>query len=465
MKQLIASLCLGLGLALGAGFATAQTAPAVETAAPAEVLTASADAAAEAAPAAEAAVTVDKGDVAWMMVATILVVLMVLPGLALFYGGLVRSKNMLSVLMQVMVVFSLISVLWAVYGYSLAFGGEGLIIGNLDKLFLLGVTPDSLADTFTDGVKIPEYVFIAFQATFAGITCALIVGSFAERMKFASVLLFCVIWFTFSYLPIAHMVWGAGGYLLDKGALDFAGGTVVHINAAMAGLVGAYMVGKRIGYGKEPMAPHNLTLTMVGASLLWVGWFGFNAGSNLEANAAVGLPFINTLFATAAAVLAWSLGEAMLKGKASMLGAASGAVAGLVAITPACGSVGPMGGIVIGLVSGFGCLWGVTSLKKILGADDSLDVFGIHGIGGIIGALLVGVFGAPGLGGTGGDDFAIGSQLLIQAEGVVITMVWSSVVAYIAYKLVDMTLGLRVTDEAEREGLDISSHGETAYSR
>ena len=459
MKQLIASLCLGLGLALGAGFATAQTAPAVETAAPAEVLTASADAAAE------AAVTVDKGDVAWMMVATILVVLMVLPGLALFYGGLVRSKNMLSVLMQVMVVFSLISVLWAVYGYSLAFGGEGLIIGNLDKLFLLGVTPDSLADTFTDGVKIPEYVFIAFQATFAGITCALIVGSFAERMKFASVLLFCVIWFTFSYLPIAHMVWGAGGYLLDKGALDFAGGTVVHINAAMAGLVGAYMVGKRIGYGKEPMAPHNLTLTMVGASLLWVGWFGFNAGSNLEANAAVGLPFINTLFATAAAVLAWSLGEAMLKGKASMLGAASGAVAGLVAITPACGSVGPMGGIVIGLVSGFGCLWGVTSLKKILGADDSLDVFGIHGIGGIIGALLVGVFGAPGLGGTGGDDFAIGSQLLIQAEGVVITMVWSSVVAYIAYKLVDMTLGLRVTDEAEREGLDISSHGETAYSR
>jgi Amt family ammonium transporter len=465
MKQLIASLCLGLGLALGAGFATAQTAPAVETAAPAEVLTASADAAAEAAPAAEAAVTVDKGDVAWMMVATILVVLMVLPGLALFYGGLVRSKNMLSVLMQVMVVFSLISVLWAVYGYSLAFGGEGLIIGNLDKLFLLGVTPDSLADTFTDGVKIPEYVFIAFQATFAGITCALIVGSFAERMKFASVLLFCVIWFTFSYLPIAHMVWGAGGYLLDKGALDFAGGTVVHINAAMAGLVGAYMVGKRIGYGKEPMAPHNLTLTMVGASLLWVGWFGFNAGSNLEANAAVGLPFINTLFATAAAVLAWSLGEALLKGKASMLGAASGAVAGLVAITPACGSVGPMGGIVIGLVSGFGCLWGVTSLKKILGADDSLDVFGIHGIGGIIGALLVGVFGAPGLGGTGGDDFAIGSQLLIQAEGVVITMVWSSVVAYIAYKLVDMTLGLRVTDEAEREGLDISSHGETAYSR
>ncbi len=425
-------------------------APAAEAAAPAE---------------AEVAPTVDKGDVTWMMISTILVVLMVLPGLALFYGGLVRSKNMLSVLMQVMVVFSLISVLWAFYGYSLAFGGEGLIIGNLDKVFLMGVTADSLADTFTDGVKIPEYIFIAFQATFAGITCALIVGSFAERIKFGSVLLFCAIWFTFSYLPIAHMVWGAGGYLLDKGALDFAGGTVVHINAAMAGLVGAYVLGPRIGYGKEAMAPHSLTLTMVGASMLWVGWFGFNAGSNLEANTGVGLPFINTLLATAAAVLAWSIGEALTKGKASMLGAASGAVAGLVAITPACGSVGPMGGIVIGLVSGFVCLWGVSGLKKMLGADDSLDVFGIHGIGGIIGALLVGVFGAPGLGGTGGDDFSIGGQLFIQAEGVVITMVWSAVVAFIAYKIVDMTLGLRVSEEAEREGLDITSHGETAYNR
>ncbi|MBA4267752.1 MAG: ammonia channel protein, partial [Comamonadaceae bacterium] len=349
---------------------------------------------------------------------------------ALFYGGLVRSKNMLSVLMQVMVVFSLICVLWAVYGYSLAFGGEGLIIGNLDRVFLMGINADSLADTFTDGVKIPEYIFVAFQATFAGITCALIVGSFAERMKFSAVLLFCAIWFTFSYLPIAHMVWGVGGYLLDKGALDFAGGTVVHINAAMAGLVGAYMVGKRIGYGKEAMAPHSLTLTMVGASLLWVGWFGFNAGSNLEANGGAGLAFINTLFATAAAVLAWCIGEALGKGKASMLGAASGAVAGLVAITPACGSVGPMGGIIIGLVSGFVCLWGVNGLKKMLGADDSLDVFGIHGIGGIIGAILVGVFAAPGLGGTGGDDFSIGSQVLIQAEGVLITMVWSSVVAF-----------------------------------
>ena len=484
MKKSIASLLLGLGLAaslvFGATHATAQTAtetPAAVTAPAADVAPAAPapEAAAavteavavEAAPAEAAAPapTVDKGDVAWMMVSTILVILMVIPGLALFYGGLVRSKNMLSVLMQVMVVFSLISVLWALYGYSLAFGGEGLIIGNFDKVFLLGVTADSLADTFTEGVKIPEYIFIAFQATFAGITCALIVGSFAERIKFSAVLLFSAIWFTFSYLPIAHMVWGAGGYLLDKGALDFAGGTVVHINAAMAGLVGAYVVGKRIGYGREAMAPHSLTLTMVGASLLWVGWFGFNAGSNLESNGGATLAFINTLVATAAAVLAWSVGEAMHKGKASMLGAASGAVAGLVAITPACGSVGPMGAIVIGLISGFLCLWGVAGLKKMLGADDSLDVFGVHGVGGIVGALLTGVFAAPSLGGTGGDDFSIPGQLFIQAEGVVITMVWSAVVAYIAYKIVDMLVGLRVTEEEEREGLDIASHGESAYNR
>ncbi|WP_288254679.1 ammonium transporter [uncultured Hydrogenophaga sp.] len=470
MKKFLASLLLGLGLAIGGGAAIAQTTttetPPAATAPAAEAPAATPAAApAAAAEAPAAAPTVDKGDVAWMLVSTILVLLMVVPGLALFYGGLVRSKNMLSVLMQVMVVFSLISVLWAIYGYSLAFGGEGLIIGNLDKLFLMGVTPESLADTFTENVKIPEYVFIAFQCTFAGITCALIVGSFAERIKFGSVLLFCALWFTFSYLPIAHMVWGAGGYLLDKGALDFAGGTVVHINAGMAGLVGAYVLGKRIGYGKEALTPHSLTLTMVGASLLWVGWFGFNAGSNLEANTGVGLPFINTLLATAAAVLAWCIGEALSKGKASMLGAASGAVAGLVAITPACGSVGPMGAIVIGLVAGFLCLWGVNGLKKMLGADDSLDVFGVHGVGGIVGAILVGVFAAPGLGGTGGEDFSIGSQVLIQAEGVLITMVWSSVVAFICYKIVDMVMGLRVSEEAEREGLDITSHGETAYHR
>jgi Amt family ammonium transporter len=468
MKKLITICALGL-LALGLGGAalaqdTAASAPVAEAveAAAAAVTEAAPEAAA---PAAAAVPAVHKGDVAWMMTATLLVIFMALPGLALFYGGLVRSKNMLSVLMQVMVVFSLISVLWAVYGYSLAFGGEGLIIAGLDKLFLAGVTMDSLADTFSDDVKLPEYVFIAFQATFAGITCALIVGAFAERIKFSAVLLFSVLWFTFCYLPIAHMVWGTGGYLLDKGALDFAGGTVVHINAGVAGLVGAYMLGKRIGFGKESMAPHSLTLTMVGACMLWVGWFGFNAGSNLEATSGAALAFINTMFATAAAVLAWCVGEALTKGKASMLGAASGAVAGLVAITPACGSVGPMGGIVIGLAAGFVCLWGVNGLKRMIGADDSLDVFGVHGVGGILGALLTGVFTAPGLGGTGGEDFSIGSQVLIQAEGVIITIVWSAVVAFIAYKIVDMVVGLRVTEESEREGLDITSHGETAYNK
>ena len=435
----------------------------VPSAAPAAAPVAGATTAA--APEAAAVPMVHKGDVAWMMTATMLVVFMAVPGVALFYGGLVRSKNMLSVLMQVMVVFSLITVLWVVYGYSLAFGGEGLIIAGLDKMFLAGVTKSSLADTFTADVKIPEYLFIAFQATFAGITCALIVGSFAERMKFSGVLLFSVIWFTLCYLPIAHMVWGAGGYLLGKGALDFAGGTVVHINAGVAGLVGAYMLGKRIGYGKEAMAPHNLALTMVGAAMLWVGWFGFNAGSNLEANDGATLAFINTLVATAAAVLAWCVAEGLMKGKASMLGAASGAVAGLVAITPACGSVGPMGAIVIGALSGVVCLWGVTGLKRMLGADDSLDVFGIHGLGGILGALLTGVFTAPGLGGTGGDSFSIASQLFVQAEGVVITIVWSAVVALIAFKIVDITVGMRVSEEDEREGLDIAYHGETAYNK
>lgn len=421
-------------------------------------------AAEEAMPAAEEPeIIVDKGDTAWMMVATLLVILMTVPGLALFYGGLVRSKNMLSVLMQVLVVFSLISVVWAVYGYSIAFGGEGLIYGDFSRVFLSGITADSLADTFTDNVKIPELIFVAFQCTFAGITCALIVGSFAERIKFSAVLLFSVLWFTFSYAPIAHMVWGAGGYLLDKGALDFAGGTVVHINAAVAGLVGAYMVGKRIGYGKEALPPHNLTLTMVGASLLWVGWFGFNAGSNLEANGGAGLAFINTLLATAAAVLAWSLAESIFKGKASMLGGASGAVAGLVAITPACGSVGPMGAIIIGLIGGFLCLWGVSGLKSMLGADDSLDVFGVHGIGGIVGALLTGVFTDASLGGIGMDT-SIMEQVMIQGEGVVITILWSGIVAAISYKVVDIIVGLRVPEDIEREGLDTTSHGERAYN-
>jgi ammonium transporter, Amt family len=399
------------------------------------------------------------------------------------------------VLMQVFVVTALIYVLWTLYGYSVAFTAGNPFMGGFDKVFLKGVTPESVAATFSKGVVIPELTFFTFQATFAAITCALIVGSFAERIRFSAVLLFVVLWFTFSYLPIAHMVWywdgpdaitdaktletvtANAGWLWAKGALDFAGGTVVHVNAGVAGLVGAYVLGKRIGYGRESLAPHSLTLTMVGAALLWVGWFGFNAGSNLEANGTAALAFTNTLVATAAATLAWISGEALTKGKASMLGAASGAVAGLVAITPACGFVGPMGAIVIGLLAGLVCLWGVNGLKRMLGADDSLDVFGVHGVGGTLGALLTGVFASPSLGGTGicnyvtnkcGDaaDFpGIGAQVWIQLQGVLTTMVWSAVVAFIAYKLVDLVIGLRVTEEEEREGLDITSHGETAYSR
>jgi ammonium transporter, Amt family len=431
----------------------------------------------------------NKGDVAWMTVATLLVVLMAVPGLALFYGGLVRSKNMLSVLMQVFVVFSMICVLWAIYGYTLAFGGGGNFVGNFDKLFLKGITLESVAATFSKGVYIPELTFVAFQATFAAITCALIVGAFAERVKFSAVLLFCALWFTFAYIPIAHMVWfwdgpdaftsaevvgkvtANAGLIWQWGALDFAGGTVVHINAGVAGLVGAYMVGKRLGYGREAMAPHSLTMTMIGASLLWVGWFGFNAGSNLEATSAAALAFVNTLIATAAGVMSWSFGEWMSKGKPSMLGAASGAVAGLVAITPGCGFVGPMGALIIGLVAGVVCLWGVNGLKRMLRADDSLDVFGVHGVGGILGAILTGVFAAPSLGGIGFPDwvtmkpadYVISTQVLAQTKAVLLTVVWSGVVSLIAYKLVDLVVGLRVTEEEEREGLDISSHGETAY--
>ncbi len=500
MKKLLISFALGLGLMAGsvASWAQAPAAEAPAAAAPAAAAPAEAPAAApaEAAP----APVPNKGDTAWMMVSTLLVIMMVIPGLALFYGGLVRSKNMLSVLMQVMVTFSLITVLWFIYGYSIAFTEGNAFIGGFDRLFLKGIWDNAAGTfangaTFSKGVYIPEIVFAAFQATFAGITCALIVGAFAERMKFSAVLLFMVIWFTFSYAPIAHMVWfwmgpdaytakevvdamnGKAGYIWQHGALDFAGGTVVHINAAVAGLVGAYMVGKRIGYGKEAMAPHSLTLTMVGASMLWVGWFGFNAGSALEANGFAALAFANTLLATAAAVLAWCVGEALLKGKASMLGAASGAVAGLVAITPAAGNVGIVGALIIGLVGGFACLWGVTGLKKMLGADDSLDVFGVHGIGGIVGALLTGVFNSPSLGGPSlvGDwvtvsmvsaaDYSIAGQVWTQLKGVLITIVWSGVVSFIAYKFVDLTIGLRVSEEDERQGLDISSHGETAYNR
>ena len=453
MKTLVSALLLALGLmCFGAAFA--QAAPDAATAV---------SAAAASAPAAAPAPHIDSGDTAWMLTSTLLVILMIIPGLALFYGGLARSKNMLSVLMQVFVVFSLVSILWAVYGYSLAFSGEGNFFGGFDKLFLKGVTQE----TFGALATVPEYVFVAFQGTFAAITVALIVGSFAERIKFASVLLFAALWFTFSYVPMAHIVWG-GGLLAKDGALDFAGGTVVHINAGIAGLVGAYMVGKRLGFGREAFTPHSLTLTMVGASLLWVGWFGFNAGSAGAANAQAGLAFVNTVLATAAATLAWSAGEALHKGKASMLGAASGAVAGLVAVTPAAGFVGPMGSIVIGAVAGFACIWGVGGLKRMLKADDAFDVFGVHGLGGIIGAILTGVFAAQSLGGTGGatpDTFAMGAQVWIQVKSVLFTIVWSGVVSFIAYKVVDLLVGLRVSEEQEREGLDISSHGETAYNR
>jgi Amt family ammonium transporter len=492
MKKLLATLALGLGLVFASGVAMAEDAPAKPAAEAAAIAPAAPAAAEPAAAQAAPAPVPNKGDTAWMTVATVLVILMTIPGLALFYGGLVRSKNMLSVLMQVFVVSSMIYVLWVLYGYSVAFTSSNPFFGTFDKLLLKGVTVESLGATFNKGVYIPELTFVAFQATFAAITCALIVGAFAERMKFSAVLLFCALWFTFSYLPVAHMVWywdgpdaitdaaslekvtAAAGWLWAKGALDFAGGTVVHINAAVAGLIGAYMVGKRIGYGKEAMAPHSLTLTMVGAALLWVGWFGFNAGSNLEANGLTALAFVNTLVATAAATLSWIAGEAVSKGKASMLGAASGAVAGLVAITPACGFVGPGGAIVIGLVAGLLCLWGVNGLKRMLGADDSLDVFGVHGVGGIVGALLTGVFAAPSLGGTGVYDYvanavnpsySIGGQVWIQTQAVLTTIVWSGVVSVIAFKLVDIVLGLRVSEEEEREGLDISSHGETAYGR
>jgi ammonium transporter, Amt family len=497
MKKLFATLALGLAVLGFAGGALAQAADAASAAASAAQVMAPAAAAAPAAadaasaPAAAAPVP-NKGDTAFMMVATAMVILMTIPGLALFYGGLVRSKNMLSVLMQVFMVFALISVLWVIYGYSVAFTGGSPFFGGFSKMFLAGVTPDSIAATFSKGVYIPELTFVAFQGTFAAITVALIVGAFAERIKFSAVLMFAVLWFTFSYLPVAHMVWywdgpdaitdaasldkvtAAAGFMWAKGALDFAGGTVVHINAAVAGLVGAYMIGKRVGYGREAMAPHSLPLTMVGASLLWVGWFGFNAGSNLEANGIASLAFINTVVATAAATLAWAAGEALLKGKASMLGAASGAVAGLVAITPACGFVGVGGALVIGLISGFVCLWGVSGLKKMLGADDSLDVFGVHGVGGIVGALLTGVFASPSLGGLGACDYVankcgvfpgIGAQVWIQAQGILYTVLISAVVAFVAFKIVDLTLGLRVSEDEEREGLDISSHGETAYSK
>jgi Amt family ammonium transporter len=410
--------------------------------------------------------------------------------LALFYGGMVRSKNMLSVLMQVFVIFSLLGVLWVLYGYSIAFTEGNAFFGSLSKAFLSGVTPESVAATWSKGVVIPEYVYIVFQLTFAAITPALIIGAFAERMKFSAVLLFMVLWFTFSYLPIAHMVWywagpdaytdaaaaeaatATAGWLFQKGALDFAGGTVVHINAGIAGLVGALMLGKRIGYGKEALHPHSMTLTMVGAAMLWVGWFGFNAGSNLEANGLTAMVFLNTMVATGAATMSWVLVEWFGKSKPSMLGAASGAVAGLVAITPACGFVGPMGAIAIGLLVSPLCYYFVAKVKYMLGYDDALDVFGIHAIGGIFGAMATGVFASPALGGTSWYDyvanaaaeFDMGAQLIAQGWAVGTAIIWSAVVAFVAFKVVDIVIGLRVTEEAEREGLDTSDHGERAYN-
>ena len=497
MRKIIACLALGLAVLGFAGGATAQDAAASAPTVASAAASAADVVAAVAASATASTPVANKGDNAWMLVSTLLVIMMTVPGLALFYGGLVRSKNILSVLMQVLVTFSLIVVLWALYGYSLAFTEGNAFIGGLDRLFMRGLFDPikgefAMAATFSKGVYIPELLFAAFQATFAGITCCLIVGAFAERIKFSAALLFAALWFTFSYAPIAHMVWfwmgpdayaskdvvdamnGTAGLLWQWGALDFAGGTVVHINAAVAGLVGAFMIGKRVGYGREAMAPHSLPLTMVGAALLWVGWFGFNAGSALEAGNSAILAFMNTFTATSAAVLAWCLGEALMRGKASMLGAASGAVAGLVAITPAAGNVGLMGAIIIGFIAGFACLWGVHSLKRLLGADDTLDVFGVHGVGGIVGALLTGVFNNQALGGPGlvsdwvtatVSSNGIWEQLVIQAKAVGLTVVWSAVVAAVAFKVVDLVIGLRVSEEEEREGLDISSHGETAYSK
>ncbi len=409
----------------------------------------------------------DKGDTTFMMLSTVLVILMIVPGLALFYGGLVRSKNVLSVLTQVFTIFCLISLLWVFYGYSLAFGDGGAwnwMIGDTTKFFLAGITPDSTAATFSDGVVIPEYVFVAFQLTFAAITTALIVGGLAERIKFSALLVFSALWFTLSYLPMAHMVWATGGLLFEKGDLDFAGGTVVHINSGIAALVGALVLGKRIGYGRDAMPPHNLPFTLIGAALLWVGWFGFNAGSNLEATGIAVLALLNTILATSAAALAWMLVETIVTKKPSMLGIASGAIAGLVAVTPAAGLIGPMGSIILGAIGGIVCFFAVTSLKKALGYDESLDVFGIHGVGGIVGAIGTGIFVSPALGGVGVDGYDMGSQVTTQTLGVLIAIGWSGTVSFVLFKLIDLTIGLRVKEEDEREGLDTTSHGERAYT-
>ncbi|MGE0034816.1 MAG: ammonium transporter [Xanthobacteraceae bacterium] len=482
-------IALTLGVLLGIAFAVFATgsAWAEEAAAPAP--------------------TFNKGDNAWMMVSAVLVLLMTIPGLALFYGGMVRSKNMLSVLMHVFYTVCICMLIWVIYGYSLAFTGGSAFIGGFDKLFLKGVTADSQAATFSVGVTITEYIYIAFQMTFAAITPALIVGAFAERMRFAAVALFIPLWVTFVYFPVAHMVWywagpdaidaaakalaaatdeaaktaaqakldevlADAGQIFKWGAIDFAGGTVVHINAGIAGLVGALVVGKRVGFGKEIMAPHSLTMTMIGASLLWVGWFGFNAGSNLEATGGAALAMMNTFVATAAAALSWMFAEWMVKGKPSMLGALSGCIAGLVAVTPAAGFSGPMGALVLGLIAGVVCLFFCTTVKNALGYDDALDVFGVHCVGGIVGALLTGILVNPALGGAGIMDYVTGkiadydftAQMIAQCKAVATTLVWSGVVSFILYKIVDVLVGLRPSVEKEREGLDITDHGERAYT-
>lgn len=494
MKKILSMFALVT--ALGFGFTGNTFAEdAAPAAAPAAEMAKAPDAAppvaAAAAPAAAAtpAPVPNKGDTAWMIVATVLVLMMCVPGLGLFYGGMVRQKNMLSVLMQTFMITSVLGVLWALYGYSMAFTEGNAFFGGFSRAFLHGMSPDSTAATFSKGVVIPEYIYMCFQLTFAVITPALIVGAFAERMKFSAILFFMVLWFTFSYLPIAHMVWfwagpdayttkeagdvanATAGFIFQKGALDFAGGTVVHINAGIAGLVGALVLGKRIGFGKEAMPPHSVTLTMVGAALLWVGWFGFNVGSNLEASGGATLVFANTLLATCAAASSWMFVEWFFKGKPSMLGAASGAIAGLVAITPACGFVGPMGAIVQGLIVSPLCFFFVTKVKAMMGYDDSLDVFGVHCVGGIFGALSTGILVNPALGGTGVYDYVANAvapydmvaQMTSQAWGVGTTIVWSGVVAFIAYKIVDVLIGLRVSEEVEREGLDTTEHGERAY--
>jgi ammonium transporter, Amt family len=440
-----------------------------------------------------AAPTPDKGDTAWMLVSTILVLLMIVPGLALFYGGLVRAKNMLSVLTQTLVITCIVMVVWALWGYSMAFTDGGSLnsyVGGFSKMFLKGVDTAANVETFSRGVVIPEIVFVAFQMTFAAITTALVIGGFAERIKFSAVVAFSILWPTLVYFPMAHMVWfwagpefastnpadatvAGAGLIWGFGALDFAGGTVVHINAGIAALVGALLVGKRVGYHSEPMAPHSLTLTMVGAALLWVGWFGFNAGSNLEANGYAGLAMVNTFLATAAAGFTWPLVEWILKGKPSLLGAASGVVAGLVAITPAAGFAGPMGAIVLGLIVSPICLFFVSVVKNALKYDDSLDVFGVHAIGGIVGAIATGILVDPALGGAGIVDYTAGggavypglaTQVMAQAKGVLVTLLWSGIGSTIVFLIIKLVFGLRVTEEKEREGLDITEHGERAYN-